>query len=110
MKTKDLLKAIEAANFVAERVNGKRAFITCETLTLCRGCVVELSIENARTEESRFYNWNDFAATIAADYTEDVQKLVAKGTIKETATKGIFILENAEYCDGMALRFFIYNN
>ena len=110
MKTKDLLKAIEAANFVAERTNSKRAFVTCETLTLCRGCVIELGVENARTENSRFYNWNDLAATITADYSEDVQKLIAKGTLKETTTKGIFILENSEYCDGMALRFFIYNN
>lgn len=110
MKTKDLLKAIEAANFVAERTNGKRAFIECETLSFCRGYTLELSVENVRTKERRFYNWDDLAASIAADYSKDVQTLIAKGTLKETSTKGIFILANAEYLDGMALRFFIYNN
>ena len=110
MKTKYLLKAIEAANFVAERTNGKRAFIECETLTFCGAYTMELSVRNVRTDDLRFYNWNDFVATIAADYVEDVQTLIAKETLKETSTKGIFILANAEYLDGMALRFFIYNN
>lgn len=110
MKTKDLFKAIESHNFIASRTNGKRAFIICNTLTLAHGYVIELSAENARTGDNRFSNWNDFAASIADDYSEDVCALVAKGTLKETSDKEYFSLEDKNYCDGMALRFYIYNN
>ena len=45
----------------------------------------------------------------AYDFRKEVAALVAKGSLVETS-KGVFILKDDEYCDGFAIKFFIYNN
>lgn len=109
MKTKDLFKAIEAHNSIAERLETKRAFIGCMSIEDCNGFLVHLGVDNINRDDGRFYNWNEFAATIAYDFRKDVATLVAKGSLVETS-KGVFILKDDEYCDGFAIKFFIYNN
>ena len=107
MKTKALMKSLEAANMIAKQtgINFYIAvdFIDTETHA-------SFSVENINDHMStsrRFHNWKDFAASIAADYTEDVCALVET---QELATHGdgIFTLANPEICRGVALRFFIY--
>lgn len=109
MKIKDLFKTIEAANFVASQIGGKRVYIECETLSKCRGYDVALPVDNVRDNSRRFYNFNDFAASIASDYTEDVCALVGKQQLANHCD-GVFTCGNQDICDDCALRFVIYHD
>lgn len=101
MRTKDLFIMVEAANFVASRIDAKRVFVHCDTLERLKGnFVLELSVTNVTGNGSRFYTWEAFAAAIAADYTEDVLELVDKGEISDHGD-GVFMTGRA----GFALRF-----
>lgn len=106
MKVKDLLKAIEAHNLIAEMNGTKRAFVFCEYSIHCKGYIFKYWLHNAKTEECDFYSWNEFAASIA-DELKEVISLIAKGQLKATNDKDIFLLENADYCDGISLKIFV---
>lgn len=107
MKTKQLFKSLEAANFISKQT-GLRFYIAVDFIDT--DTHVSFSVENINDHMStsrRFHNWNEFAASIAAEYTEDVCALV--GTQQLAAHgDGIFTLANPEICRGVVLRFFIY--
>lgn len=107
MKTKQLFKSLEAANFISKQT-GVRFYIAVDFIDT--DTHVSFSVENINDHMStsrRFHNWNEFAASIAAEYTEDVCALVGKQQLA-THGDGIFTLANPEICDGVAFRFFIY--
>ena len=70
MKLKNLMKKIEAANAIAECVGTPRVHAYIEIDGLPLGDYV--------IDGHHFYDWNHVAATVADEYTEDVQRDVAK--------------------------------
>lgn len=103
MKTKELFKALEAANFVASTIDRKRCHIEADALTRDymghSGYTLQTGIRNARDYTFRFRTWNEFAASVACDFHEDVCTLIAKGALRRTDTLNSFVLSDEEISD-----------
>lgn len=106
MKTKELFKKIEAANFIANNTPaGLRVCITCDFIDIKNGCIA-LPVSNANGK-SNFNTWNEFAACIADEYTNDVCELIAKCALRYNREGRYFEIRNGnEY----ALEFRVWNN
>lgn len=101
------MKSLEAANFISKQT-GMRFYIAVDFIDTETNAYFSVENINDHSRNSRrFHNWNELAASIAADYTEDVCALVGKQQLA-THGDGIFTLANPEICKGVALRFFIY--
>lgn len=110
MKLKDLFKKIEAANFVASQIGGRKAYINCDELPIPNASRFNaLSVANSQDGSYRFYNWEDFYKTIFTDYDDCVLELVEGENICNHG-EGIFTLGNPDICKEIAFRFFIYRD
>lgn len=73
MKLKNLMKKIEAANAIAECAGTQRVYAYIE--------IGGLPLGDYSKDGHHFYDWNHVAATVADEYTEDVQRDVANGNL-----------------------------
>ena len=106
MKTKDLFKSLEAANQISKQT-GMRFYIAVDFIDTKNGVTLCVkNINNTLSNSYRFHYWNEFAASIASEYTEDVCALVGKHRLARY-DNGMFTLSNDEVCHGFALRFLI---
>lgn len=99
MTTKNLFKAIEGSNFIASKIGGRKVYIDCDAIDTETGVSFEVG---------KFDNFASLVHMLQDDYTPDVLELVLNGILADHSD-GIFTLGNPELCNGLALRFFIYN-
>lgn len=108
MTAKQLMKSLEAANMNSKQT-GMSFYVAVDFIDT--ESHVSFSVENINDNSGnsgRFHNWDDFAASLAAEYTEDVSTLVGTQQLAKHG-EGIYTLANPEICRGVALRFFIYH-
>ena len=99
MTTKNLFKAIEGSNFIASKIGGRKVYISCDAID---------TETHVSFEVGKFDNFASLVHMLQEDYTADVLELVLNGRVADH-NDGIFTLGDPDLCDGLALRFFIYN-
>ena len=103
MTIKQLFDKIETANFIASQAGTGKFFISCEEIApITDG----QEVLNQVNQTYRFYKWDDFACSIAYDYSEDVCKLL-RINLNPQRNKGEFVLIDDKIVKDFGLRFFI---